>query len=202
MPDIENDTNYSLPETQEDQPADNEQNYGLLNTQKVSQHSMTQVPIKRKKSNFNEEIVEIMRSNATFRKEKYEKKAYMNHDEVELFYLSMAKIAKRLPNASEAKLRMEVCNLASRAELAHLSEVNTIQKQLSQNKVLSHPDNMRHYQNQSSLCQPPSSRFVEESNSRSSPSTFSNHSDQSIVTNFSNEEQNFLQPMFDPFQQL
>jgi len=178
MSDRENDTSYSLPESQDESPADNELNYGLLTAQKA--------PIKRKKFNYNEEMVEIMRSNAIFRREKYEKKAY-NHDEVELFYLSMAKIARRLPKAKEAKLRMEVCNKVSEAELAHLSEVETI-KQLpqesNQNQVLNH-QNIRHYQNHSSLFQPPISRSsVEENISRSSPSTYSNHSDQSIGTNY------------------
>jgi len=93
---------------------------------------------KRKKTNYNEEMVEIIRANLNFRREKYEKKAYMNHDEVEMFYLSMSKIAKRLPKAKEARLRTEICNKVSEAELAHLLEVETIQQpQVSnQNQVL------------------------------------------------------------------
>uniref|UniRef100_A0A2S2PUB2 BESS domain-containing protein n=1 Tax=Schizaphis graminum TaxID=13262 RepID=A0A2S2PUB2_SCHGA len=153
-------------------------------------------------------MVEIMRSNAAFRREKYEKTAYnnMNHDEVELFYLSMAKIAKRLPKAKEAKLRMEICNRVSQAELDHLLEVETMQQQQPQesnkNKVLSH-QNIINHQNKSSLFQRPISRlFVEESNSMSS---YSNHSDTSSIINYSNEEphysrpppNNFLQPIFD-----
>jgi len=69
-------------------------------------------------------MVEIMRANSNFRREKYEKK----DDEVKMFYFSMAKIAKRLPKAKEAKLRMEICNKVSEAELAHLLEVETIQQ--------------------------------------------------------------------------
>lgn len=140
-------------------------------------------------------MVEIMKSNAAFRREKYEKRAYnMNHDEVELFYLSMAKIAKRLPKAKEAKLRMEICNRVSQAELDHLLEVETIQQQpqeSNKNKVLSH-QNTINYQNQLSLFQRPISRsFVEESNSMSS---YSNHSDQSSIINYSNEEPNYSRP--------
>lgn len=126
MSDIENDTSCSLPESQEDQPTNYELNHSLLTTQKG--------PIKRKKSNYNEEMVEIMRPNATFRREKYEEKAYMKKfessdlNQVELFYLSMAKIAMCLPKAKEAKLRMEVCNKVSEAELAHLSEIETIRQ--------------------------------------------------------------------------
>ncbi|KAL4142501.1 hypothetical protein QTP88_004947 [Uroleucon formosanum] len=152
-------------------------------------------------------MVEIMRANSNFRREKYEKKAYMNHDEVEMFYLSMAKIAKRLPKAKEAKLRMEICNKVSEAELAHLLEVETIQQpQVSnQNQVLSY-QNILHYQNLPSVLQPPiSTLYVVESNSRSSPSTYSDYSNQSIGTTYSNEEQNysrsplnnFMQPNFD-----
>lgn len=97
----------------------------------------------------------------------------------------MAKIAKRLPKAKEVKLRMEV----SKAELAYLSEVETIKLLLpqepNQNQILSH-QNIRHYQNQSSLFQPPISRsFVEESNSRPSSSTYSKNSNQLIGTNYS-----------------
>jgi|UniRef100_A0A2S2PZS5 hypothetical protein len=108
-------------------------------------------------------MIEIMRSNSIFRRKKYEKKAHMNYDEVEVFYLSMAKIAKRLPKAKEAKLHMEVCNKVSQAELAHLLEVESIQQpQVSnQNQVLSHKNTM-HNQNHSSLFQPPISRLYEE----------------------------------------
>lgn len=70
-----------------------------------------------------------MRENATMRKDRYEKKLLTRHDDVEMFYLSMAKIARSLPKSKEAKLRMEVCNKVSEAELAHLSEVETLQKQ-------------------------------------------------------------------------
>lgn len=84
---------------------------------------------KRKKSDYTGDLVQIMRENASMRKERYEKKLSTSHDDVEMFYLSMAKIAKRLPKSKEAKLRMEVCNKVSEAELAHLSEVETSQKQ-------------------------------------------------------------------------
>ncbi|KAL4126667.1 hypothetical protein QTP88_010876 [Uroleucon formosanum] len=104
----------------------------------------------------------------------------------------MAKIAKRLPKAKEAKLRMEICNKVSEAELAHLLEVETIQQpQVSnQNQVLSY-QNIMHYQNLPSVLQPPiSTLHVVESNSRSSPSTYS---DYSIGTTYSNEElQSFI----------
>jgi len=109
-----------LPESQKDHMSSIQLDHSLLTAQKA--------PTKRKKSNYNEEIVEIMRANSNFRREKYEKKEYMNHDEVEMFYLGMAKIAKRLPKAKEAKLRMEICNKVSEAELAHLLEVETIQQ--------------------------------------------------------------------------
>lgn len=186
-----------LPESQKDQMSSIELDHSLLTAQKA--------PTKRKKSNYNEEMVEIMRANSNFRREKYEKKAYnMN---VEMFYLSMAKIAKRLPKAKEAKLRMEICNKVSEAELAHLLEVETVQQpQVSnQNQVLSY-QNIMHYQNLPSVLQPPvSTLHMVESNSRSSPSTYSDYSNQSIRTTYSNEEQNysrsplnnFMQPNFD-----
>lgn len=129
-------------------------------------------------------MVDIMRANAILRREKYEKRAYVNYDEVELFYLSMAKIAKRLPKAKEAKLRMEVCNKVSEAELAHLLEVESRQRQseINQNEVLNN-------QNHSSLFQPPiSTPYLEQSDSRSSLGGYSNYSDQSI-TSYSYEKQ-------------
>lgn len=84
---------------------------------------------KRKKSDYAGDLVQIMKENASMRRERYEKKLSASHDEVELFYISMAKIAKRLPKAKEAKLRMEVCNQVSEAELAYLLEVETQQQQ-------------------------------------------------------------------------
>ncbi|CAI6356239.1 unnamed protein product [Macrosiphum euphorbiae] len=85
--------------------------------------------MKRKKSDHAGEMVNIMRENAAIRKERYEKKKSSGHDDVELFYLSMAKIAKRLPKEKEAKLRMEICNKVSETELAHLLEVETVNLQ-------------------------------------------------------------------------
>lgn len=118
---MENDTSYNLPESQKDQLTDIELNHDIITTKKG--------PIKRKKTKNMEEISEIKRTNSTFTSsKKYENKAFMNHDEVELFYLSMAKIAKRLPKAKEAKLRMEVCNTVSEAELAYLLEVENMQQ--------------------------------------------------------------------------
>lgn len=53
-------------------------------------------------------MVQIMRENALMRRERYEKKLAIGNDEIEMFYMSMAKIAKRLPKSKEAKLRMEI----------------------------------------------------------------------------------------------
>lgn len=83
----------------------------------------------------------------------------MNHDEVEMFYLSMAKIAKRLPKSKEAKLRMEICNKVSEAKLGHLLEIETKQQPQVSNQVLSY-QNIMHT--------PISTLHGEESNSRSS----------------------------------
>lgn len=72
-------------------------------------------------------MIDISRETASLRKKRLEKKQFSGHDDVELFYLSMAKIAKRLPKAEEAKLRMEVCNnMVSESELDHLVEVETV----------------------------------------------------------------------------
>jgi len=127
----------------------------------------------------------------------------MNHDEVEMFYFSMAKIAKRLPKAKEVKLRMEICNKVSEAKLAHLLEVETIQqpKVSNQNQVLSY-QNIMHHQNLPSVLQPPiSTLHVVDSNIRSSPSTYSDYSNQSIGTTYSNEEQNYRRPPLNNFMQ-
>lgn len=85
--------------------------------------------IKKKKSDYAVDMVQIMRENSSMRKESYEKKLSAGHDDTELFYLSMAKIAKQLPRSKEAKLRMEVCNKVSEAELAYLAEVDTLKQQ-------------------------------------------------------------------------
>jgi hypothetical protein len=37
-----------------------------------------------------------------------------------MFYLSMAKIAKRLPSTNEAKIRTELCDIVSEAEMKQM----------------------------------------------------------------------------------
>lgn len=45
-------------------------------------------------------------------------------DEIEMFYISMAKIARRLPQIEEARLRQEVCALVSNAEITYLENAS------------------------------------------------------------------------------
>lgn len=79
----------------ESQTADTANNSDL----EKSFESRKETPVKRKKIDHAGEMVNIMRENAAIRKEKYEKKQSSRHDDVELFYLCMAKIAKRLTKA-------------------------------------------------------------------------------------------------------
>lgn len=135
----------------ESQSADTANNSDL----EKSFESRKETSVKRKKIDHAGEMVNIMRENAAIRKEKYEKKQSSGHDDVELFYLSMAKIAKRLPKAKEAKLRMEICNKVSETQLAHLLEVeqNTaVNRQAAEtaNPVFHNT----HIQNQSTHLQP------------------------------------------------
>jgi hypothetical protein len=80
--------------------------------------------ISRKRKNNDDsakKIVEIMKANANFRKEKFEQKhAIPQFDETDMFYLSMAKIAKRLPSTDQARSRMEVCRMVSEAEIKQM----------------------------------------------------------------------------------
>lgn len=103
-----------------------------------------EITMKRKNTYDAGEMVDILRENAYIREERYETKQSSGHDDVELFYLNMAKIAKRLPIEKQAKLRMEVCNMVSETELAHLLEVevesfNQQNAASNQSQILTHP---------------------------------------------------------------
>jgi hypothetical protein len=80
--------------------------------------------ISRKRKNNDDsakEIVEIMKANANFRKEKFEQKHVVpQFDETEMFCWSMGKIAKRLPSIDQARIRMELCCMVSEAEVKQM----------------------------------------------------------------------------------
>lgn len=80
---------------------------------------------KRKKIDPTIEMISILKDNTTCRTERREENKVLEithnqMDDVEMFYMSMAKIAKRLPKIEEARLRQEVCRLVSDAEIKHL----------------------------------------------------------------------------------
>jgi len=154
--------------------------------------SKKEMAMKRKKSDHAGELVNIMRENAAIRKERYEKKQSSGHDDVELFYLSMAKIAKRLPKAKEAKLRMEVCNKVSETELAHLLEVETgNQQNTALNRQTTNPV-FYNTQNQTTHLQPKNlSLHPEQSEGSWSTSSSTNSNGQPYVY----EGQNYCRPL-------
>ncbi|XP_050316202.1 uncharacterized protein LOC126750595 [Anthonomus grandis grandis] len=74
--------------------------------------------------NPTEEMVRIMKQNAEARNERRNKinsdSPSSNLDEVDMFYLSMAKTVKRLPQREQAYIRMEFCRMVSEAEIRNL----------------------------------------------------------------------------------
>jgi len=146
--------------------------------------------MKRKKPNHAGELVDILRETASIRKERYEKKQFSGHDDVELFYLSMAKIAKRLPKAKEAKLRMEICNKVSEAELAHLVEIETAtQPNTALNRQTPNPV-FYETQNQPVHLQPQNLSLQQEQSESSWSTSSSTHSNVY-------DKQNFCRPILD-----
>jgi hypothetical protein len=84
------------------------------------------------------EIVGIMKANANFRREKFEQKhAVPQSDEREMFYLSMAKIVKRLPSTDQARIRMELCRIVVGAEIKQM-EMGTPSSVICPNQSSSH----------------------------------------------------------------
>lgn len=90
----------------------------------------------RKNPNPAQEMVEIMKHNASMRMKRYETEKNENQtesknlDEVDMFYLSMAKTVKRLPQLEQAKIRMALCQLVSEAEIRTI-EKNAVQHSTS-----------------------------------------------------------------------
>jgi hypothetical protein len=73
---------------------------------------------KPKKCTPAEEMVQIMKQNAELRKSKILKKQ-ADLDDSDMFYLSMSKAAKTLPEIAQASVRMEVSKLVSEAQIRH-----------------------------------------------------------------------------------
>lgn len=72
----------------------------------------------RKSQNPAHEMVQIMKRNAAIREKRYDNKPPVKDlDEVDMFYLSMAKTVKRLSKLEQAKIRMTLCQLVSEAEI-------------------------------------------------------------------------------------
>jgi len=106
----------------------------------------------------------------------------------------MAKIAKRLPKAKEAKLRMEVCNKVSETELAHLLEVETCTQQntaLNQYNILTQPV-FSNNQNQPANLQPQNLSLHEEPSQGSWSTSSSTHSNSQAYVY---EKQNYCRPI-------
>ncbi|XP_031333090.1 uncharacterized protein LOC116163316 [Photinus pyralis] len=79
-------------------------------------------PVKmRKHQNPAQEMVQIMKRNAEMRIKRHEND--IKHDEVDMFYLSMAKTVKRLPQLEQANIRMALCQLVSEAEIRGLQGI-------------------------------------------------------------------------------
>lgn len=74
----------------------------------------------RRNQNPAQEMVQIMKENAAMRKKRYQEQPKMDLDETDMFYLSMAKTVKRLPPIEQANIRMQFCELVSKAEIRTL----------------------------------------------------------------------------------
>uniref|UniRef100_A0A6P7FTP1 Uncharacterized protein LOC114333893 n=1 Tax=Diabrotica virgifera virgifera TaxID=50390 RepID=A0A6P7FTP1_DIAVI len=66
------------------------------------------------------EMVQIMKKNAENYMKRYDNDVN-NLDEVDMFYLSMAKTVKKLPPLEQAKIRMTLCQLVSEAEIRKIA---------------------------------------------------------------------------------
>lgn len=107
----------------------------------------------------------------------------------------MAKIAKRLPKAKEAKLRMEICNKVSEAELAHLVEIETVNRP---NTTLNHQTTNPVYydtqnsQNQMVHLQPQNLSLHQEQSEGSWSTSSSTHSNSQA---YGYDKQNYCRPI-------
>ncbi len=86
--------------------------------------SRNEPPKFRKRPNPAQEIVDIMKQNTAARQNRSTEmqKLPKELDEVEMFYLSMAKTVKRLPKIEQAKIRSKFCYIVSQAEIEMIQQ--------------------------------------------------------------------------------
>lgn len=84
-----------------------------------------QTPRRSQTSNPAQEMVKILKENAELRRSRYQKipksaEDQSTLDEIDMFYLSMAKTVKRLPPIEQATIRMKLCTMISEAEIRQM----------------------------------------------------------------------------------
>ncbi|KAB0800405.1 hypothetical protein PPYR_06145 [Photinus pyralis] len=93
-----------------------------VSTQSHITHNAPKVdhPRAKRTKNAADEMVSIMKKNAEQRMKKADAKENSKLDESDMFYLSMSKNAKKLPEMDQAWIRLEICKLVSEAQMRHL----------------------------------------------------------------------------------
>ncbi|KAL1509994.1 hypothetical protein ABEB36_004654 [Hypothenemus hampei] len=91
-------------------------------TNEVVHSERAVIPRSKKKLTPAEEMVQIMKNNAELRAKcaRPTSENGNNLDETDMFYLSMSKTVKRLPQIEQAKIRMKLCQLIYEAEIKEI----------------------------------------------------------------------------------
>lgn len=84
-----------------------------------------QTPTRRQTSTSAEQLVNIMKENAELRRSRYKNvpkpEGYQSTlDEIDMFFLSMARTVKRLSPIDQANIRMNMCTMISEAEIRQM----------------------------------------------------------------------------------
>ena len=65
-----------------------------------------------------QQIVNVMKENSYLRQRRHEEKTIRDMDETDMFFLSMAKMTKKLPSLEQAKIKLQLSQAALQAQIA------------------------------------------------------------------------------------
>jgi hypothetical protein len=87
----------------------------------VDSHTEGYFPTKRKQQGRDsaiQQIVNVMKENSYLRQRRHEEKTIRDMDETDMFFLTMAKMTKKLPSLEQAKIKLQLSQAVLQARIA------------------------------------------------------------------------------------
>lgn len=87
----------------------------------VDSHTQGYFPTKTKQQGRDsaiQQIVNVMKENSYLRQRRHEEKTIRDMDETDMFFLTMAKMTKKLPSFARAKVKLQLSQAALQAQIA------------------------------------------------------------------------------------